>query len=82
MPKNVQKKESCPIDVKCLPIGYMQAFHIDWVVFNIDWAVLKLAKKCSIYFHIDWAVLKYCPINVKCLLIDIITLSFSEFFFK
>ena len=63
MPKN----ENCPINVKCLPLGYVQAFYIDWAVLYIDWAVLKLPKKNCIYFYIDWAVLKYCPINVKCL---------------
>ena len=46
-------------------LGYVQAFYIDW-------AVLKLHKKCCIYFYIDWAVLKYCPINVKCLRINLL----------
>ena len=64
MPKNSQKFENYPINVKCLHRGGAQAFHIDWVVLYIDWAVFKMAKKILKYFHIDWAVLKYCPINV------------------
>ena len=69
--KKCQKNENCPINVKCLPLGYVQALKclpLGYVqAFYIDWAVLKLPKKCCIYFYIDWAVLKYCPINVKCL---------------
>ena len=56
-----------PINVKCL----LQAFHMNWVVLNIDWAVLKLPMKCSI---LHWLgnferILQQsvnCPINVEC----------------